>query len=142
MIEKFTLVVGLLLVFLIGSIVRTTLLNCIDISGFSFGVVYLSNVHGAQLFASCPASFSPTYADTRFRHSSYWKRSIEESLEHIFGKHGSHYSCFTLSASTSENFDSCSKCQVPLHDCHFELIHVLGSLWRYELRHRRRLFHH
>ena len=50
---------------------------------------------------------------------------------------------FTLSATTSENFDSCST-SVSSHcmTAHLELIHVLGALWRYEPRQRRSLFHH
>ena len=49
---------------------------------------------------------------------------------------------FTLSATTSENLDSRStSVSIPLHDCHLELIHVLGTLWRFEPRHRRSLFH-
>ena len=89
----------------------------------------------APPFASCPASFSPTCADTRFRSSSKWKGP---SRNRPSMSHGSHCCCFhTVSQNLVLN-----KCQFSLHDCHLEHIHVLGALFRYEPRHRRSMFHH
>ena len=121
------------------------LLYYIDIFVLSFGFVDLPNVHGVELHRSHlvqPASLP--HMQTRDFKFCILERSIEESLEHILGKHGSHCSCFfTLSATTSENFDSCStSVSSPLHDSHLVLIHVLIALGRYGSRHRRGLFYH
>ena len=71
--------------FLVGSIMLTALLNCIDIFVLSFGFVDLSNVHGLSSSHMCRHTISKFFI---------MERSVEESLEHILGKHGSHCSCF------------------------------------------------
>ena len=108
-IEGFSLVVGLLLVFLIGSIVRTTLLDCIDIFVFSFGFVDLSNVHGLGSTVRVLSSQLLSYI-CRHTISKFFK--LERSSRNLSSTHlGSMAliaAVFTLSATTSENYDSCS----------------------------------
>ena len=74
---------------------RTTLLNCIDIFVLSFEFVDLSIVRGlgstVRVLSNQLLSHICRHAISKFL---ILERSVEESLEHIFGKHGSHCSCF------------------------------------------------
>ena len=95
--------------FLVGPIRWTTLLHCIDIFVFTFGFVDLPDVHGLSSTACNLSSqlFSHTSRHTISKlFTVEW--SIEESLEYVLGKHGSHCRCLHTVATTSENFDSCS----------------------------------
>ena len=69
---------------------RRALLNCIEVFVLSFGFVDLSNVHG---LSSTVRILSSQLLSHMCRHtiSKFFilEKSVEESLEHILGKHGS-----------------------------------------------------
>ena len=135
-IERFSLAIGLFLVLLVGSIMRTALLKCIDIFVLSFGFVDLSSVHRlSSTVRILSSSFFPrSYTIQRGRGPS---RNLSSTS---LGRMALIAGVFTLSATTS---DSCST-SVSSHcmTATWSSFDVLGTLWRYELRHRRCLLHH
>ena len=111
--------------FLVWPIKRTTLLHCIDIFVLTFGFVNLPDVHGlsstALILSSQLLSHIGRNSSTKLFIMGIGPSRNLSSIAAVF----------TLSATTSENFDSCStSVSSPLHDCHLELI---GTLWRYSL---------
>ena len=95
---------------LVGTIMQTALSNCIDIFILSFGLVDLPNVHGLSSTVRILSSqFSPPRMQTHdFEVLHDGKVRLRISRAHPWEAWFSLQLFFTLSATTSENFDSCS----------------------------------
>ena len=90
---------------LVGSLSLLALYG-IDILITPVWLIDFSIVHPVfALLASQVLSHTNTHPLSRFFVVS---RPVEESFKHVSGKHGSLRSCFSLSGTISENFDSCS----------------------------------
>ena len=94
--------------FLIGSIVRTTLLDCVDMFVLSLGIC--RSVQCPRVGFHCSHLVQPaSLPHMQTREFFILEGSIEESLEYVFWEAWiSLQLFFTLPATNSENFDSCS----------------------------------
>ena len=120
-------------------------MHCINIFILTFGFVNLPDVHGLSSTARILSSQLLSHIGRHTFRSSSLVQRVHRGISRVCPWEA--WPSLLLSSRCRPPLPRTltrarQSVSFPLHDCHLELIHVLGTLWRYEPRHRRSLFHH